>query len=242
MQFSVIQQTVKDYILDLPDSTIDLVPFWINKAIEAAEKLHNFRNMERTLEIITVPNQREQVNAPTKYKASRSDPFLIGGDGKVSEIDWAPSRSDMNRRYGNDPDIDIGSPQFILEIFDADEDTTEFHSYPMPDTQSLYDDGDYRLSLPYYAYSDDLVDGTNSNYMTNGAELYVIYRATEYGMLFNRDEQRGLSYRALADSEYKTFKNVDKRKRLQRRNELTISLGANSPSKAPRSRLQFGRR
>jgi len=242
MQFSELQSTIEEYLLDLPSDTVALVPTWINQAVKDAEKRHNFRNMERTLQIVTTPNIRLQATAPVLYKQSRSDPFLIRNDGGVDEIDWAPSRSDMNRQYGDSTIIDIGSPQFILEIFDEDNDATEFHSYPFPDTQSLYTDGNYRLSLPTYEFSALMVQGSDSNYVTNNAEFYVIYKAVEYGMFFNRDEERAIAYKSLAEIQYKIFKKWDKRKRIQRRNELTISLGANRPSKVPRIRAQFGRR
>lgn len=242
MQFSDLIEVVEQYLLDLPDDTVALVPTWINQSVKDAERHHNFRHMERTAQFVTIPNQREQLDVPAQYKESRSDPFLIRNDGAVDEIDWAPSHSDMIRQYGNDPAIDIGSPQFILEIFDGDEDVTEFHSYPMPDTQSLYPDGNYRLNLPYYAFSVDMLAGSDSNFVTNNAEFYVIYKSVEYGMFFNRDEKRAIAYRNLAEAQFKIFRRVDKKKRMQRRNELTLRLGVNRPSKLPRIRSQFGRR
>lgn len=242
MQFSELIANVEAYILDLPDATVTLVPVWINQAIKDAERRHNFRKMERTLSIVTIPNQREQANVPAQYKEARSDPFIIRFDGATDEIDWAPSRSDMIRQYGDNTTIDIGSPEFILQIFDETEDVSEFHSYPMPDTLSLYPDGNYRVEIPYYAYSNELVNGSDQNYVTNDAEFYVIYKATEYGMFFNRDEERAIANRNLAEAQYKIFKRTDKMSKVQRRNELTVSLGANRPSKLPRRGGQFGRR
>ena len=242
MQFNDLISNVAKYLLDTPEDTTDLIPVWVNQAVEDAENRHNFRHMERTLAIVTTPNVREQVDVPALYKESRSDPFLIRNDGAVDEINWAPSRSDMIRQYGDDPAIDIGSPQFILEIFDGSEDVTEFHSYPFPDTQSLYGDGNYRLNLPYYALSAAMVDGSDSNFITNKSQFYVIYRATHYGMLFNRDEARAIVYATQAEQQYQILKRVDKKGRVRRRDELTISLGANQPSKLPRRTLTFGRR
>lgn len=242
MQFGELIENVTKYLLDVPDDTTDLIPVWINQAVEDAERRHNFRHMERTLQVVTTPNVREQADVPVLYKESRSDPFLIRGDSAVSEIDWAPSRSDMIRQYGDDPDIDIGSPQFILEIFDESEDVTEFHSYPFPDTRSLYPDGNYRLNLPYYALSPSMVDGSDSNFITSKSKFYVIYRATHYGMIFNRDEDRAIAYAALAEQHYRILRRVDKKGRVRRRAELTLRLGVNQPSKVPRSSLGFGRR
>lgn len=234
MQFDELVSNVTKYLLDVPDDTADLIPVWINQSVKDAQSRHNFRHMERTLSIVTTPNVREQVDVPALYKESRSDPFLIRDNGAVDEIDWAPSRSDMIRQYGDDSTVDVGSPQFILEFFDEVEDVTEFHSYPFPDNRSLYGDGNYRLNLPYYALSAAMVADSDSNFIANNASFYVIYRATHYGMLFNRDEDRALAYAALAEQQYKILRRVDNKSRNTRRNELTISFGANRSSKVPR--------
>lgn len=237
MNFDVIVQHVKEYLLDLPAETVALVPKWVNEAVEEAERRYNFKHMKREIVANTVVNVRDLVNVPGQFKEARALPFVTFSDGGTSEIDWAPSQSDMIRQYNDDPLVDIGSPQFILEMYDELTDVMQFSVYPYPDGQSQYVGGEYPITLPFYAFSPTL-SGAENNFITNNGAFYVIYKATSYGLIFNRDETRAATFDQLAERNWKRLKNQDKRSKIQRRNELTLSFGANDPSKLPRYPLR----
>ena len=236
MNFDEIVSRVEEWLLDLPTETVANIPRFVNEAIHKAEQKHNFLHMERVLEVTTVTGQRELADFPSDYKAGRSDPWYVTDAGGVTEFDWAPSRSDMHRQYGDNSTNDQGSPEFILELVDEVEGVKEFWVYPFPNDQSDYSDGLWRVKIPYWGYTPDL-SGAENNFITNNGDYYCIHKAAALGFLFNRDEQRAALQDNLARVEYKDLKNEDKRSRVKRRSELTVSTGAYDPSKVARRRL-----
>jgi hypothetical protein len=235
MNFDTIVTNVENYLLDLPAETVALVPTWVNEAIKDAEKRYNFTHMKREqLLIETTVNQRFLIAIAANWKEDRVLPYLTDNNGFTGEIDWAPSNSDMVRQYSDDPTVDIGAPQFLLNEYDETLETYVYNVFPYPDGQSQYTNGEYRVNIPYYAYTGDL-SGSENNFITNNGEFYVIYKAVAMGMFFNRDEQRGGAYDQLAEREYKKLKNQDKRTKNQRRNELTIRTQANRAGRYPRA-------
>lgn len=245
MNFGEIEERVKSYILDLPEETDELVPDWINQAVREAEDRYNFRHMEATIQVQTVVGVRELTAPNSRYKAQRADPFLLYKNGSTREIDWAPSQSDMLRQFpeaSEDPTRGAGAPQFLLEVYDEYESAYELHVYPLPDGNSDWANGEYRVRVPYWRYSVDLVDGGDTNFFTLNAPFYLIYRATSLGCEFNRDEQRGQYYLGKAEGEYQRIVGSAKRAKVGRRDELTIRTGVNGPAKTPRLGRRYYRR
>ncbi len=241
MNFDEIVSRVEEWLLDLPTETVANVPRFVNEAIHKAEQKHNFLHMERVLEVTTVTGQRELADFPSDYKAGRSDPWYETNQGAIVEFDWAPSRSDMHRQYGNNSTNDRGSPEFILEVRDEVEGVEELWCYPFPSDQSDYSDGLWRVKIPYWGYTPDL-SGAQNNFITRNGDYYCIHFAAARGFWFNRDRENAAIHQQIARQEYRDLKNEDKRAKFKRRNELTVSTGANDPSKTPRLRAGFGNR
>lgn len=228
MNFATIQTKVKDYLLDLPDETELLVPEWINFVIREAEDDHNFRYMEAVEQYPTVEGNRDLGLKPDRWKDFRGYPYLIRDDGGTSEIDWAASLSDMVRQYSDDPDVDKGAPQFLLQSEDS------FDVYPYPDGQSDYTDGEYVLDVPYWRYSAELTADVDTNWLTDNYPWYVIFAAVSKGLVFNRDEQRAAGYVGMATDQYRRAVRKDKRSRLPDRMSLSVRPRVYGPGRQPR--------
>lgn len=206
---STIRQRVESYLIDLPQATQDLIDHWINRAVRVAEDDHNFRHMNAELDFTTA-EARNLGSKPDDWKERRAYPWLHRGDGGSEEILWAASKSQMIRDYAEDDPNDIGEPRHILEL------ETAFEVYPLPDTNSLWDDGHYRVKLPYWAYTSDLVQDSDANWFTRNADDYLTFYAVGEGMIFNREEERASIYVQKATAEYRRIVRVEKRGRMPR--------------------------
>lgn len=228
MDFSTIQNHVKNYLLDLPDETEALIPDWINLALREFEETHNFRYMEASQEYITTEAARQLGEKPSGWKESRAFPFIERDDGGRREIDWGASASDMVRQYSDDADLSKGVPQFLLETPEA------LEVYPFPDGQSDYADGEYVIEVPYWGFSEELSDPSDTNWVTDNYPWYLIYAATAKGMIFNREEERATGYIGLANDQLTRARRYDKRSRLPDRMSLSVRGRVFAPGRLPR--------
>lgn len=234
MDYGTLQKQSGQWLLELPDTTEELIAQWVNEAIRWAERKNNFRYMEADATFVTTENTRLLGAKPARWKRTRQDPWLSAEDGGAFEIDWAPSHSEMIRQYGDNSELDDGQPEFILEQ------PTEFWCYPFPDGRSRYSDGEYRVSVPYWRYSASLVENIDSNWLTENAEEYVLYKTVAKGMFFNRDS-RAAGFDQLAMREFKEAKKEDKRGRIPGRFNLSVGRTTYGPSRRPRRPLNRNR-
>lgn len=219
--FAEIQQRVRNHVIDLPTETEGEIPGWVNRAIRFAQEVHNFRFMEATAPFTTVEDTRKLGDIPDDWKEKRADPWLLEGDGGTMEIRWLPSESEAVRRYSETDANETGPPRHILETPD------ELHVYPFPDTNSLHSDGDYRVRVPYWKYLPELEADGDTNWFTDNAADYVVWKAAAEGMLFNRDFEMASLWAVKAGEfdantgrmtgELARLVRVDKRSRLSRR-------------------------
>lgn len=239
MENSEIKTEVQSWLLDLPSGASTRIQGWVNEAIRGFERRHNFRCMEAAVTQTTVDQTRLLVAKPALWKEARGFPFYTNQDGSVTEIDWAASLSDMNRTYaaaapaeGNTAAIDEGAPRYILETED------ELHVYPLPDDGSDWDNGLYRMTVPYWTYLADLSADADENFFTVNHPYMVIFGAVELGLRWNRDEERAMLMRAEAEREFQGARSRDKRSRLSDR--LTLATSHDVYSRRPRSGYREG--
>lgn len=235
MNFGDIKTEVTSWLIDAPSGQSTRIGAWVQQAIKDAEKRYNFQYMRDEESATTVDNQRELVAAkPARWKESRGLPYLIWQGGSVTEIDWMPSRSDAVRTYGQDAPaegsaepIDEGKPRYLLERPDS------IDVFPFPDLLSLWDDGNYRVRIPYWRYSVDLVADGDTNWLTDNADYYIIWKAVSIGQAWARDEDRSEFYNGKAEKEFVKARRLDKLSRLPDRINMPVSPDAY----AGRSRL-----
>lgn len=227
--FQEIRNRVEEYLIDLPSETGALVPNWVNRAVRVAEDRHNFRHMEAEVEYTTLEGDRELGPLPEQWKEFRALPWLHLGDGAAREIYWAADQSEALRLYSEDDPDDIGAPRHILQT-DAN-----FEVFPFPDGQSLWDDGEYRVRVPFWRRTAALTASTDENWFTANAEWYLVYAAVGEGMLFNREEQRAEIYITKAETEFQRLVRTDKRSRLDNRFTFAAYRDARATRFQPRS-------
>jgi len=225
--FSVLQTDVRNFTLDLPAETDALVPDFIVKAIRDAEVRHNFRYMEAEVALVTTVDTRIVDTVPPLWKARLTDPYVLLDDGTTREFEWAPSASEMIRRYDNDTDDD-GDPEFLFE------DQTNFSVYPLPDGDSDYTDGEYRIYVPYYAFSAALSLDTDTNWMTNNMRWYVTYAAAGEACLMNRDSVTASNLLTRAETQFQLGVKQDKKSKATRRLTLAPRRAVYGPARGIR--------
>lgn len=219
MDFQTCKSDVGKWVLDLPATTASMLGTWVNEAVREGERGHNFRHMERSYALTTTAATRVLGSKPDDWKEVREDPWLQGNDGAVSEIDWGSSSSDMRRQFSQATTLDIGVPQFVLETPDG------FEGYPYSDGRSDWPGGQYRVNVPYWAYSPDMEEDADTTKLLELCPFYVVFRAAAFGFIFNQDEDRGAQFLALAKSHLDTAVRLDKRSKLPSRINLTPRRG-----------------
>lgn len=98
-----------------------------------------------------------------------------------------------------------GPPKWITII------GTDIHVFP-------YADVAYTLRIPYWKRLLKLDNVGDSNWWTDNAEDYLVFRASARTLLFNRDHEESLRYEAFAQAERKSLVRTDKRARFRKAN------------------------
>jgi hypothetical protein len=231
MDFATAQTLTGQYINDLPADTQALIPVWINDAVRDAEARHNFRHMEAEHTFTTavaVHALGSKSALSREWKEARTAPWLQRDDGSRREVLWAPSQSEMVRQYSLDS-LDKGAPEFVLET------EAGFSVFPFPDGEADWAGGEYRLHLPYWAYSPELTNPADTNPVLNGDfGLYVVYFAAALGHVFNEDDERAAKYAGLGARYLQRAIGVDKRSRMPNRTTLVPRRDVYGPAIRPR--------
>lgn len=214
---SELRARVRRYLIDVPSDTDTELDNWINEALVYAQDRHNFRFMQAEQSFTTTADTRKLADKPSDWKEARSSPWLHTGLGGADLIDWAVSQDQVRALYSQDDKDETGEPRLILET------ATEFEVYPFPDDNSLWDDGDYRVVIPYWKYLSELSDDGDSNEITDDrmGERYVLFAAVSEGFLFNLDEERGQIWMQRAERELQKFISRDKRSYLHQ--DMTLA-------------------
>ena len=228
MDFATIKTEVEDWVLDLPTGLQVKVGTFANEAIKAAAKRYNFRFMEgkvATSPLSTTDQQRLLVVKPSDWKENRGLPYEIHQDGTTDELDWAGSKSNMVRTHyaeqlpseSNTTPADEGHPRYLEETAD------DINVWPLPDNDSTWDNGLYRIVVPYWKYPATLVGDNDTNFLTENAEFYVIWKALSIAFGFNRDEERMTFWEKKAERQFKIIERQDKLSKLPDRMTLRVS-------------------
>lgn len=219
--FKQLQDRVKRRIIDLPDETLLEIPTFINEAIRDAQEMHNFRIMEKTIELTTTQGTHT-LGQVSRFKEMRAKPWVRLSTGGQHVIDWAPSEEEMLVLYPkNDVTTSIGAPKFVLQtVLDADQ-TVTLEVWPFPDGLSGHPGDEYPVNVPYWEYLPPLVSDNDTNWFTNNAEQYVVWAASAKAFEFNEDEMRADRNLLKAQAELLKLKRIDKRSRIERSMVLT---------------------
>ena len=209
MTFLELQTEVERRLIDLPAAVQEAVPSLVNEAIRALEDKHNFKCMEALLEASTVLDTRELEAKPSDWKESRGRAWMLEDLGSIRWIDTYPDTNSALAEFDNE---DSSEAQAI--VLNA----TTVDVYPLPDGNSDYDDGEYRIKIPYWKYLPELSADADTNWFSINAPFYIIEKATSDGFAIDWDEGRAnywggradkLERRAILKDKYEALSTVD---------------------------------
>lgn len=230
VDFSTIQTRVNNRVIDLPKTVQVEIPDLINRAIRKAQEKHNFRIMEAEEPQTTGTEVRLLGDVPSDWKEKRARPYLrIGQDGELGTdiIDWSSSKEDMLKRFQLDDTTNSGRPIFI-QLANAG---TTFHVWPFPDGNSQWDNGLYRVVLPYWKFFKSL-GGANTNWFTDNMEDYIVNQATAEAMMLNWDAENAAKWFLLASDEFRRGVRLDKLSQIEK--DISIAIKSGGAGLAPR--------
>lgn len=228
--FTEIQTRVTRRVIDLPSAVVAEVPKLVNVALLKLQEKHNFRVMEGELAAFTAVNSHTLLQGiggaaisigPTaiNVKEWRGEPwYLRYTDGSPRFLSWSPSREALWGSFsqGGASITDASFPSAVLEEISDDGNTRGLSVYPLPDGNSDFPDGEYRITLPYYRYLPSLSASGDHNWFTDqsSGEEFIVRWATGEAFALNWDFQKFAVLIAQSQIHYKDLVTADKRARL----------------------------
>jgi hypothetical protein len=150
---------------------------------------------------------------------------VLDNNGRMRHIVATGSRAAAIDMCGN---TDTGVPRVVLEAdYDHDTGIANLEIYPLPDVNSDFSDGEYRIVIPYHAYIPVPGSDSGTNWFTVNAEQYLINEATGYGFGSLEDEMREDRWLAKAEAERMRVIQADKYRMLSTMDTLVPHKGAN---------------
>ncbi len=227
MTMDAIVTRVERRLIDLPTRVTTESVTLVNEAIRAAAKRHNFYEMKAEVEFTTVDVTQKLGNVPARFKETRDRPYLREGQAGVlgtRPLDELASLEEALRDFPLDYTNVAGRPQAILREYDDDNTQDEFWVFPYPDTSSQWDNGLFRVVIPYWRYPVVLTAGQTS-YQADNWEEYLVNAATAEGFSLSWAEDRGAKWAVKAESELRLLIKADKRAKLTRVTHLSVHTG-----------------
>lgn len=204
-----LQTRVQRLVIDLPAAVTTEVPTLINEVIKAIQDEHNFRVMEAlSADNLTTLSTRVLMAVPSNFKELRDDPYVTPELGKYKHITVAADRSAVLEEYTA---TDTGEPKVLLRSEPSDElGASNWEVWPLPDGNSDYDDGEYRVSIPYWRYLTELSADGDTNWFTVKAEEYIIEAAAARAFGLDWDAENMGAHLQLADMHKRRIIKADK--------------------------------
>lgn len=188
--FLELQTEVATALIDTPARVLALVPSLVNRAIRSLQVDHNFRVQKAVLTANTVEGVRLLTTKPvsTNFKEWRGRPYRVSFLGTQNRVNWAVANSEVTAGVNS---LSTGFPRFVVEDDNPSEDgNVSINVWPLPDGNSDYVDGEYRVFLPYWKYLADLTVSGQTNWFTTNGHEYIVHTATGYGFQYDWDESR----------------------------------------------------
>lgn len=210
--FDQLKTRVLRRLIDAPAAVQAEVPDLVNSAMNALQIDHDFKAMEFNQASTTVASTRV-LFTPARFKKFRTnDPaYLVPQTSQPTQsrrpvrLGVTVSRSEVDSIWN---ETYTGEPRSVY--FNG----TDIEVWPLPDSHSDYDDGQYRIVTPFYQFLAPLVNSGDRNWLTDNAAEYIIFKATAEGFAVDWDEQRMAVWEQKAAAERRRAINVDKILRL----------------------------
>lgn len=226
--YASIRSRIEGRVIDLPSFVTAEVPTLINSAIKILQDQHNFKVMETLMSAQqTTEDTRVLTTLPAAWKEANGDPYYITDLGDTYFLSFAGTRQGVVAEYTND---DEGSPRSLLISEPTDTGAANIEVYPLPDGNSDYDNGEYRVYIPYYRYTAALSADADTNWFTVNAEEYIVEKATALAFMLDWDYESAAVWHQSAENWKKDIVKRDKMARLVGFDTLVPHYkGANTP-------------
>lgn len=225
MTFATIKTEVLGNIIDTPTFVSGNVGAYVNRAMKKLMQKHNFKVMEAEEAYTTTAGTRILGMRPSDWKQPRGRPYYIDAFGSPRQFHWVSEKSQAIFSTGDSTTFDTGSPRYLYE----DDLPQELNVFPYPDGLSDYSDGEYRITVPYWKYLGELISDGDTNWFTDNAEQWLIFRATADAFYADHDEARAQLWESRAALEYRDVLVLDKTRRLAEVDTLVPHIGARMP-------------
>lgn len=232
--FGELKTEVLTNLIDTPDAVQTYVGSYVNRAIRKLQTKHNFKAMETSATYTSVEGVRYIGYRSSRWKQARKSPFLTDNYGRTRQLYWS-DEIEAKARYGTSTTYDYGAPRLIVEnevghgIEGDDGIFSTFDLYPYSDGLSDYDDGEYRITIPYWNYLTVLGSDDETNWFSENAEQWIVYQATADGFYTNEDEGRAQMWEKRAGREYGDVLMADKDRTLATVETMVPHIGAMRP-------------
>jgi len=219
--YGQLQSLVEKIIIDLPTTVSAEVGALINAAQRELQRRHDFKVCEAVSSVFETVTETELLGSvPSDWHKWRGYPINIDVNGGVSDLGIANSRQDAEREWGSiqggEHTIEtmIGPPKILF----IGEPTSEagaasFYVRYIPDEESEYDDGNYRIQVPYWKFLTALSADGDTNWFTVNGEYAIAYLAAAEGFALDWDEERAAIWAQKAAIKVKEVIDLDKRLR-----------------------------
>jgi hypothetical protein len=220
--FTQLQTKVQTRVIDLPLKVKAEIPDLINKAIKDIQGFYNFRVMKTLVEVTTDVTNTDHffLSCPADWKEPNGQPYWVPQMGKSVPMFWAPDRKFLASYFSEDDD---GLPQYLLMGEPDDTNACDIELWPVPDGTSDYNDGEYRIRVPYYRYLPALVNSSDSNWFTSNCEDYIIWQAAGHAFMLDWDSEHAQSAFTLASGFRDAAVKFDRSARFQGATTLAIN-------------------
>lgn len=229
MTYSDLQTLVQQNVIDLPPTVQGRIPQLINEAIRSAQRKHNFRVMEKSVAMVTAYGSLVPSNNTISLFKEYKDkgPYLLKNMTKAKHYVTATAE-DAALAILADPNNPI-EPEYLINSVD-DTGLYTFTIAPYPDLNSDWPDGNYRIIVPYYAYTSPLVNGTDTNWFVDNMDDFIYRQATGQAFALDWDYNSMAVWLQQAEQFRMEAVNADKKSRLGAVDALVpMWQGANQP-------------
>lgn len=170
-------------LIDAPASVIAEVPLIVNDVYTDLQRDHRFWESQATLAVSTTEGSHVLASTPSDWGSYRgSTGWYVTELGDSRRIVLGKGSQEAAIRWNNV--LDIGEPRYVTWV------PSGLQVFPLPDGNADWEDGEYRVNVPYWSRLPALAADADQTWLTDLASDYLIAEATRRGFLLDWDEQR----------------------------------------------------
>lgn len=224
--FAELKAAVLALLVDARTEVASEVSNFVRLALRELQSRHNFLVQKAETTAITVSGQRTLAVRPGDWKEWRDVPYRLSYSGATAWVAFVDG-DEARRRYGDS----TGAPEAVTETSIPDPTTlaVNLEVWPLPDGKSDWNDGEYRIVLPYWRLLPDLAADTDENWFTRDHQtrMFIVSRAAAEGFRMMWDEARAAIHDQRAEWWFERAQAEDKRRAFGRIETIGIWTGAN---------------